>query len=106
VLTQLEVQEPAQVAAAVEVLERENGQLREALASRIVIEQAKGVLGERYGLDMARSFELLRRAARSEHRRIHELAAEVLGSRRSPVRIDALAAEIAVLDGQGAAAHD
>ena len=54
-------------------------QLETALTSRIVIEQAKGVLAERHGIGVNEAFERLRRAARSERRRIHELAAEVVG---------------------------
>jgi hypothetical protein len=88
-----------QLLAEVFGLRRENERLRTALESRIVIEQAKGVLAERFRLDLERSFELLRRSARSERRRIHELAAEVVGSRRSPERIEALAAEIGAVDG-------
>jgi AmiR/NasT family two-component response regulator len=86
------------VGIRVEALERENAQLREALSSRVVIEQAKGVLSERYRLDTARAFELLQRAARSERRRIHELAAQVVDTRQSPPRIDALAAAFGALD--------
>ena len=53
-------------------------QLEQALISRIVIEQAKGVLAERHGLDVDRAFELLRGEARNSRRRIHDVAADVV----------------------------
>ena len=53
-------------------------QLQQALDSRIVIEQAKGMLAERLGCDVRTAFEVLRRAARSERRNIHDLATEVV----------------------------
>lgn len=66
-------------------------QLEQALRTRIVIEQAKGVLAERHDLDVEGAFELLRRAARSSRTKIHVLAAEVVASRESPEAIrDAL----------------
>jgi AmiR/NasT family two-component response regulator len=68
-------------------LERENEQLRVALVSRVVIEQAKGVLAERLSLSTEEAFVLLRRAARSSRRRIHVLASEVVGSRETPTEI-------------------
>src|SRR5207244_12570224 len=52
----------------------ENDQLRRALESRIVIEQAKGVLAERYGIDVQTAFEVLRGSARSNRMSIHALA--------------------------------
>ncbi len=70
-------------------LERTNAQLENALTSRIAIEQAKGVLGERLGLELDVAFEVLRRAARHHRRSLHELAAEVAGSRTTPVEIEA-----------------
>lgn len=53
-------------------------QLQGALSSRIVIEQAKGILAERGRLDMGRAFERLRGYARSHNRRLTELADAVV----------------------------
>jgi AmiR/NasT family two-component response regulator len=72
----------------VEELRVRNGQLERALGSRIVIEQAKGVLVERYALDVETAFVLLRRAARSSRVRIHDLAREIVASRVSPEAIE------------------
>jgi AmiR/NasT family two-component response regulator len=62
-------------------------QLENALRTRIVIEQAKGVLAERFGLDIEEAFDLLRRAARSHRMKIHALASEVVQSRETPPAI-------------------
>ena len=53
-------------------------QLQAALNSRIVIEQAKGVIAERRQLDMERSFTLLRSTARNTNRRLSDLARAVV----------------------------
>jgi hypothetical protein len=66
------------------VLARRAAQLQEALDSRIVIEQAKGILAERYGIDVEDAFRLLRRAARSNRIRIHDLAKRVIASPTTP----------------------
>jgi AmiR/NasT family two-component response regulator len=65
----------------------ENDQLRRALHSRIVIEQAKGVLAERYDLTMQETFELLRSSARNNRMSIHGLAEAVVASRNTPPQI-------------------
>jgi hypothetical protein len=65
----------------------ENEQLRHALESRIVIEQAKGVLAERYALPIESAFELLRRSARNNRMSIHRLAEAVVTSRDTPPQI-------------------
>ena len=49
-------------------------QLQTALNSRILIEQAKGVLAERLGLDMADAFTVLRATARNRNRNLSDLA--------------------------------
>jgi transcriptional regulator with GAF, ATPase, and Fis domain len=51
-----------------------NEQLLTALNSRVVIEQAKGKLAERLGVDMDEAFSLLRHYARSRNLRLSELA--------------------------------
>ncbi|ADP82519.1 GAF and ANTAR domain-containing protein [Pseudofrankia inefficax] len=53
-------------------------QLQNALTSRIVIEQAKGVLAERGRLDMDEAFDRLRRHARNTNTRLTDLARDVV----------------------------
>lgn len=54
-------------------------QLQTALNSRVIIEQAKGILAERAGISLEQAFERLRRNARSTNTRLTELAAGVTG---------------------------
>jgi hypothetical protein len=58
--------------------EQVNQQLQTALNTRLIIEQAKGVLAERGGIDMDRAFNLLRSHARRTNRKLAELAREVV----------------------------
>jgi len=51
-----------------------NEQLQTALNSRVIIEQAKGKLAERLGVDMDEAFSLLRDHARVSNRRLSDLA--------------------------------
>ena len=60
-------------------------QLQTALESRVLIEQAKGVLAERLHLDMDEAFALLRGYARNHNRRLSDLAQTVVdGSDQIP----------------------
>jgi hypothetical protein len=73
-------------------------QLQHALSSRISVEQAKGILGERLGLDMEGAFALLRYAARGERMKLHELAQIVVDNDETPEPvIRALARHTSVL---------
>ena len=56
-------------------------QLQVALNTRIVIEQAKGMLAERSGLDPAETFQYLRRYARSSGHTLQSIARGVLEGR-------------------------
>jgi hypothetical protein len=59
-------------------------QLQQALTSRISVEQAKGILGERLGLDMDGAFALLRYAARGERMKLQHLAEAVVEGEETP----------------------
>jgi GAF domain-containing protein len=56
-------------------------QLQTALDSRVVIEQAKGILAERFGTDTDTAFAVLRRRARDRSRPLAELARAVVAGR-------------------------
>jgi len=62
-------------------------QLQEALDSRVVIEQAVGMLAERFELNVQHAFELLRRAARESRGDLRALATRVTLSRVTPDEI-------------------
>lgn len=53
-------------------------QLQHALDSRVIIEQAKGVLAERLGLTTRAAFTAMRSYARSHNSRVSELAASIV----------------------------
>jgi GAF domain-containing protein len=53
-------------------------QLNEALASRAVIDQAKGILMEREGLDADSAFEMLRRASQNLNLKVRDIAVQIV----------------------------
>jgi GAF domain-containing protein len=63
---------------AVKQAEDLSGQLQQALDSRIAIEQAKGILAERFHLEMNDAFTRLRRFARSSNQRLSDVASAVV----------------------------
>lgn len=75
----------AELLAANERLRIENAQLQTALTTRIVLEQAKGVLMERHCVSADDAFEILRHDARRSRQSVHIVAADVLKRRPSKV---------------------
>lgn len=83
----IESTEPESVQGAIEVavrryqeserLEEKVGQLESALARRSVIERAKGILMERHGVGDREAFDLMRDHARSQSRRVVDVALSV-----------------------------
>jgi GAF domain-containing protein len=63
-------------------------QLNFALNSRIVIEQAKGMIAERENLDMDTSFSRLRSYARANNRRLIDVAQEIIGGAPLSSKVD------------------
>lgn len=61
-------------------------QLREALESRVVLEQAKGVMVALRGCAPEEAFESLRALARRSSRRLHDVAREVVDTAAGVVR--------------------
>jgi hypothetical protein len=60
-------------------------QLEHALAARVRVEQAIGVLAERHRLRPREAFDLLRKASRARGARITELAQDVVASTANPL---------------------
>jgi AmiR/NasT family two-component response regulator len=81
-------QREERLAGLVAALADENANLQRALDTRIVIEQAKGVLAERFGLDVHAAFDVLRMSARSNRIRLRDLATRVVESRQTPPEIE------------------
>ena len=55
-----------------------NSQLQHALTSRVVLEQAKGVIAHTGGIEMQDAFAVLRRYARDHGRRLSDVASQVV----------------------------
>lgn len=72
-------------ASEVERLRHTVSQLEHALHSRVVVEQAIGVLAERHTMAPREAFERLRSSARSRGRKVADLAGDVVESSTSPL---------------------
>jgi hypothetical protein len=70
--------------AVVPALVERVSQLQGALESRVVVEQAKGILAERHGIGMDEAFSRLRNLARSRSERVQSVATAVIEGRLRP----------------------
>jgi AmiR/NasT family two-component response regulator len=66
----------------IEELHRTVAGLRQAMEHRAVIEQAKGIIIADTGLDADRAFQLLVRQSQHENRKLRDVAAWLVGSKR------------------------
>jgi hypothetical protein len=64
-----------------------NEQLQTALTSRVVVEQAKGVLAQHHGISMDAAFDQLRRYARAHSLRLVNVARQLATRRLDPATI-------------------
>ena len=64
--------------------EAENRRLQQALGRQAEVEQAKGILRERLGLEIEEAAGLLRYAARTSRRDVYELASRVVADPATP----------------------
>ena len=67
-----------------------NQQLQHALNSRTVIEQAKGMVAQRAGLNMEQAFSALRTHARNHNLRLVDVAEAVIGGTLAPAALGRL----------------
>jgi AmiR/NasT family two-component response regulator len=58
-------------------------QLRSALTSRVIIEQAKGFLHETLDVSVEEAFQLMRSYARAEGERLTDVASRLISDRNS-----------------------
>ena len=94
---QIEVGTPEEATAAVarllsvtQAAYERRAQLEHALQSRVAIEQAKGVVAERYGIGVEEAFDLIRRASRANRMKLHDLVRRIRPGEEMPRELAAI----------------
>jgi AmiR/NasT family two-component response regulator len=80
--------------AVTEATYQRRAQLEHALKSRVAIEQAKGIVAERYGLELEEAFQLIRRAARSSRMKLLDLVVAIRPGATTPPELTAVLGEL------------
>ena len=93
---QIEIGTPQEATAAVarmlsvtHAAYERRAQLEQALRSRVAIEQAKGILAERHGLDLDEAFDVLRSTARANRIKLHDLVRSIRPGEQTPPEVAA-----------------
>lgn len=68
-------------------------QLEHALQSRVAIEQAKGIVAERYGLSVEEAFQVIRRAARANRMKLRDLVGAIRPGEATPPELVSVLAD-------------
>lgn len=76
---------PAADAPEAERLRVTVAQLEHALETRVIVEQAIGVLAERQRIRPRKAFDRIRHAARARGRKVHEVARDIVASVTNPL---------------------
>jgi hypothetical protein len=76
-----------QLVAYADAQQQKVGELQAALDARVPIEQAIGMLAERFNVRFVEAFELLRSAGRNSGKDVRSIAEELRISRRTPLEI-------------------
>jgi AmiR/NasT family two-component response regulator len=82
----------ARLLSVTEATYERRAHLEHALDSRITIEQAKGIVAERYGLEVDEAFQLIRQAARTNRMKLYDLVAAIRPGQETPPELAALIA--------------
>jgi hypothetical protein len=83
----------ARLLAVTQATYERRAQLEHALHSRVAIEQAKGIVAERYGVSVDDAFQLIRLAARTNRIKLHNLVGQIRPGVETPPQLAAVIAE-------------
>lgn len=83
----------ARLLAVTQAAYERRAQLEQALQSRVAIEQAKGIVAERYGLEPDEAFVLIRQAARTHRMKLRALVQAIRPGAPTPAELTAVLRE-------------